>query len=84
MNTTTMTDTPPPVSSAPKSRLTYILLALFLGGIGIHNFYSGNKKHGIIKIALLFACGLGVLVNPIWSIVEMITVTKDENGVQFS
>lgn len=78
-----MTDTPPPVT-APKSRLAYILLALFLGTLGIHNFYAGQTKHGVIKLVLLVACGLGLLVNPIWSIVEMITVTKDAQGVQFS
>ena len=78
-----MTDTPPPVA-APKSRLAYILLAFFLGCLGIHNFYSGHTKHGVIKLVLLIACGLGLLVNPIWSIVEMITVTKDAQGVQFN
>ena len=79
-----MSDTTPATASAPKSRLTYILLALFLGTLGIHNFYSGNKKHGFIKLGLLVACGLGLLANPIWSIIEMITVTKDESGVNFS
>jgi TM2 domain-containing membrane protein YozV len=78
-----MTDTPP-ASSVPKSRIAYILLAFFLGGIGIHNFYSGHKKHGFIKLGLLVACGLGVIVNPIWCIIEMITVTKDADGVNFN
>ena len=71
-------------ASAPKSRTAYILLALFLGTFGIHNFFSGNKKHGFIKLGLIFACGLGLLVNPIWSIIEMITVTKDSEGVNFN
>jgi TM2 domain-containing membrane protein YozV len=75
-----MTDAP----STPKSRTTYILLALFLGSFGIHNFYSGHKQHGFIKLGLLVACGLGLLANPIWSIVEMITVKQDANGVQFN
>lgn len=68
---------------APKSRLTYILLALFLGGLGIHNFYSGHKKHGIIKLVMFFLC-VGLVVNPIWCIIEMITVTKDANGADFN
>ena len=42
-----MTDTPPPVTTptstaAPKSRTAYILLAVFLGAYGIHNFYAGD------------------------------------------
>jgi TM2 domain-containing membrane protein YozV len=77
-----MTTTPPPVA-APRTRLAYILFALFLGTLGIHNFYSGHTKHGVIKLVLLIACGVGLLVNPIWSIVEMITVTKDDQGVPF-
>ena len=79
-----MSDTPPPVASAPKSRITYILLAWFLGVFGVHNFYSGHKKHGFIKLGLLVACGLGLLVSPIWSIVEMITVKEDSEGVKFN
>jgi TM2 domain-containing membrane protein YozV len=45
-------------NTAAKSRTTYILLALFLGGLGIHNFYSGHTKHGVIKLVLLVACVL--------------------------
>jgi TM2 domain-containing membrane protein YozV len=78
-----MTDTPPP-TTAPKSRIAYILLAWFLGIFGIHNFYSGHKKNGFIKLGLLVACGLGLIVNPIWSIIEMITITKDADGVNFN
>jgi TM2 domain-containing membrane protein YozV len=71
-------------NTAAKSRTTYILLALFLGTLGVHNFFSGHTKHGVIKLVLLVACGLGLVVNPIWSIVEMITVKQDAQGVQFN
>jgi hypothetical protein len=33
---------------------------------------------------LLVACGLGLIANPIWCIIEMITVTKDADGVNFN
>jgi len=68
------------MSTAPKTRLAYILLALFLGTLGIHNFYAGHTKHGVIKLVMLVACGLGLIVNPIWSIVEIITVKQDAQG----
>ena len=71
-------------NTAAKSRTTYILLALFLGTLGVHNFFSGHTKHGVIKLVLLVACGLGLVVNPIWSIVEIITVKQDAQGVQFN
>ncbi len=37
---------------APKSKVTAALLAFFLGEIGIHNFYLGQKGRGIGHIAL--------------------------------
>jgi TM2 domain-containing membrane protein YozV len=33
-----------------KSKLTAIILAFFLGGIGIHKFYLGQAKQGIMYI----------------------------------
>lgn len=70
--------------SAPKSRLTYILLALFLGGFGIHNFYAGYNRKGLIQLLLtVLSCGLLSLVSVIWAIVDIVNVTKDANGVDF-
>lgn len=37
---------------AQKSRRTYILLGIFLGGLGIHNFYAGRKKPARIQLVL--------------------------------
>lgn len=33
-----------------KSKIVAALLAFFLGGLGIHDFYLGNKRGGIIKL----------------------------------
>ena len=68
----------------PKSRLAYILLAIFLGGFGIHNFYAGYTKKAVIQLLLTVLLGwtgvvaLGVLV---WIIIDIIQVTADSNGV---
>ena len=69
----------------PKSRLAYILLGLFLGGLGIHNFYAGYNGKGIAQL-LMSILSFGVLtpVVWIWNIVEIITVTKDVKGIPFS
>lgn len=32
------------------SKVTYVLLALFLGGIGIHNFYGGHVGLGVLFV----------------------------------
>lgn len=39
------------------SLVVYILLALFLGGIGAHDFYVGKTGKGLIKLAF---CWTGI------------------------
>ena len=59
--TNTMTETAP-TSTAPKSRTVYILLAVFLGAYGVHNFFAGDKKAGLIKLLVTFlTCFIGAL-----------------------
>ncbi|MBR5130278.1 MAG: NINE protein [Alphaproteobacteria bacterium] len=69
-----------------RNRLVYILLALFLGGLGIHNFYAVYTKKAIIQ--LLCVIPGAVLVIPaiiefIWVLVDICTVTKDADGKAF-
>lgn len=54
------------------SLVVYILLALFLGGIGAHDFYVGKTGNGLIKLAfcwtgipsiVAFFNGIGALMN---------------------
>jgi TM2 domain-containing membrane protein YozV len=69
--------------SAPKSRLTYILLALFLGGLGVHNFYAGYSGKGITQLLLTLFLFWTVVVPIgvwIWIIIEMCTVDSDAYG----
>ena len=61
--------------TVPKSRTTYRLLALFCGGIGAHNFYSGHLGRGLAKILL---CWTGI--SWLWALVEIFAVEKDANG----
>ena len=35
-----------------KSKIAYRILALLLGSLGIHNFYAGLKKRGLIELIL--------------------------------
>lgn len=34
-----------------KSRMVYVLLGLFLGFFGIHNFYAGRTMIGVVQLA---------------------------------
>lgn len=53
-----------------KSRLAYILLGLFLGGLGVHNFYAGRTSQGttqlLLNLAGLVQVFLGVLLSCLW------------------
>lgn len=42
----------------PKSKITAAVLAFFLGQIGVHSFYLGQKQKGIIHIALAVLAGI--------------------------
>lgn len=69
----------------PKSRLAYILMGLFLGGLGVHNFYAGYNGKGIAQLLMsILSFGILTPVVWIWVIVEIITVTKDVKGIPFS
>lgn len=73
---------------APKcSRATYIVLALFLGGLGIHNFVAGRIGAGVAQ--LLITLLTGWLLIPLffiffWVLIEVIAVDTDGNGVKMS
>lgn len=67
-----------------KSKLVAVLLALFLGGIGIHDFYLGYTQYGVIKIVLAI-CTFGV-GSSIWALVDLIrlltgSLNKDAKGI---
>ena len=67
-----------------KSRVTYILLALFLGGLGIHNFYAGYTKKAVAQLLItILTAGYFVFISEIWAIVEACTVKKYARGIPF-
>lgn len=49
-------------STNDKNRISAALLALFLGGIGIHKFYLGQKGQGILYL-VFFWTGLPMLIS---------------------
>ena len=69
----------------PKSRITFILLGIFLGALGVHNFYAGYVRKAAAQLCLsIFTCFYASFVSWIWAIVEVCTVTEDSEGIQFS
>lgn len=76
-----------------KDWIVTLLLAIFLGGLGIHRFYTGHTGSAITQIVLTFLGGLlsviliGIpllIVVGIWVLVDIIRIAtgsfKDING----
>src|ERR1700709_2153686 len=36
----------------PKSRVAFVLLAVFLGSFGAHNFYAGYTRKAVIQLSI--------------------------------
>ncbi len=61
---------PPPAGAEKK--LVAGLLGILLGGFGIHKFYLGYTKEGIIQIVItFFTCGIGSIVGLIEGILYL-------------
>lgn len=58
-----------------KNRVVAALLAFFLGGFGIHQFYLGDNKKGVLY--LILTCSLvGIWVSAILSLIDCITLLQ--------
>lgn len=72
------------VMGEQKSKLAAGLLGIFLGGLGVHNFYLGYTKKAVAQILLSFCCGIGA----IWGFIEGImilcgSINTDAKGIPF-
>lgn len=52
---------------ADKDKTVAMLLAFFLGGIGIHNFYLGETKKGILRL-----CTFWFLIGSVLALIDFI------------
>lgn len=69
----------------PISRVVYILLGLFLGGLGIHNFVAKRTGVAIAQLLItLLSLGILAFISGIWALIDICTVTKDGLGRNFS
>lgn len=81
--------TPPPAPSPASNAGAYTkeqkdkklvagLLGILLGGFGVHKFYLGYTKEGVIQLVITIAtCGIGSLVGLIEGILYL-TKSDDE------
>ncbi len=76
--------TPPPAGAGggqipgAEKKVIAGILGILLGGLGIHKFYLGYSKEGIIQIVItLVTCGAGSLIGLIEGIIYL-TKTDEE------
>lgn len=62
----------PQEERSDKSKLAAGLLGIFLGGIGVHNFYLGYTGKAVAQLVLFFCCA-GV-VSSIWGFIEGVLI----------
>ncbi len=46
-----------------KSQVIALILAIFLGGLGIHRFYLGYTWQGVVQLLTAGGCGLWALID---------------------
>ena len=57
----------------------YILVAIFLGGIGVHKFYADKVGQGILHLAF-FWTGIPSIVAIVHAIIVAFTKKADNDG----
>ena len=80
------TSNQPMSGSSQKSRTAYVILGLFLGCLGVHNFYAGYTGKAVAQLLITLLIGWLVLpwiVVAIWALVEVCVVTRDAKGNKF-
>ena len=56
-----------------QDKIVMILIALFLGGLGIHNFMMGENKKGVFRIIMSLLCGIGY----IFALIDLVKIATD-------
>jgi len=71
------------VERLSKSRITYILLAVFFGCLGVHNFYAGFSAQLLITLLIgwLF---IPLLAVGLWGLIEIFVINSDASGIPFN
>ena len=72
------------VQGTAKSQTVYVVLGIFLGCFGVHDFYAGYTGKGIAQLLIsVLSCGAAAWVSWIWAIIEICTIKQDAKGIQF-
>ncbi len=58
-----------------KSKIAAGLLGIFLGSLGVHNFYLGYTGKAVAQLLIsILSCGILAAVSGIWGLIEGILI----------
>ncbi len=60
-----------------QDKIVMILICLFLGGLGVHNFMMGETKKGVVRLVASCCCGLGCIL----ALIDLIKIATDSYTV---
>ncbi len=73
------TSTRATVVTKSKSKIAAGLFGIFLGSLGIHNFYLGYTGKAVAQLLItILSCGILALVSEIWGFIEGILILAGE------
>ena len=75
-NTKTEAWNNPPARRQENKKVIAGVFAIFLGSLGIHKFYLGYTKEGVIQF-LLGLCGIGGLIGLIEGIIYLVQTDEE-------
>jgi TM2 domain-containing membrane protein YozV len=67
----------PPVRREENKKVVAGILGILVGALGVHKFYLGYTKEGIIQILLNLLCGLGSLIGLIEGIIYLVKTDEE-------
>lgn len=66
---------------ARKSKIAAGLFGIFLGALGVHNFYLGHIGKGIAQLLItLLSLGMLSWVSAIWGLIEGVLILSSHAG----
>ncbi len=65
-----------------KSKIAAGLLGIFLGALGIHNFYLGFTSKAVAQLLItILSCGFLSVISGIWGLIEGIFILTGKYNV---
>ena len=69
------------MADATSKRTVAGILGILIGGFGVHRFYMGDTKGGIIRLLLFIACGISTIIGLIEGIIYLTKTDAEFNEI---